>query len=99
MQIVETASRLYLVMEFASGGELFDFIVQRQRVDEPTARRLFRQILSGVEALHDMCICHRSIHTPTNQHTPITTAEVAAAAGVAVAAATAAAATGACACI
>ncbi|OEH80673.1 CAM snf1 domain-containing protein [Cyclospora cayetanensis] len=61
LEIVETASRLYLVMELASGGELFDFIVQRQRVDEPTARRLFRQILSGVEALHSMFICHRDL--------------------------------------
>lgn len=59
VQILETPSRLYLVMELASGGELFDFIVQRQRVDEGTARRLFRQILSGVEALHSLCICHR----------------------------------------
>ncbi|CDI80494.1 CAM kinase, SNF1 family, putative [Eimeria praecox] len=61
LEILETASRLYLVMELASGGELFDFIVKRQRVDEGTARRLFRQILSGVEALHSLCICHRDL--------------------------------------
>ncbi|KAL8428710.1 hypothetical protein ACSSS7_007054 [Eimeria intestinalis] len=37
LEVVETASRLYLVMELASGGELFDFVVERQRLDEDTA--------------------------------------------------------------
>lgn len=46
-------------MEFASGGELFDYIVQRRRVDESTACKIFRQLIAGVEALHSLCICHR----------------------------------------
>lgn len=33
-----TQGQLYLIMEYASGGELFDYIVQNQRVPEPEAR-------------------------------------------------------------
>ena len=33
-EIIETPKKLYLIMEFASGGELFDYIVKYQKVDE-----------------------------------------------------------------
>lgn len=33
-EIIETADRLYLIMEYASGGELFDFIVSKDRLPE-----------------------------------------------------------------
>merc|ERR1719281_657521 len=33
-EIIETPRQLYLIMEFASGGELFDYIVSHQRVPE-----------------------------------------------------------------
>jgi 5'-AMP-activated protein kinase, catalytic alpha subunit len=34
-EIIETTNTLYLIMEFVSGGELFDYIVEHQRVEEP----------------------------------------------------------------
>ena len=39
---------IYLIMENANGGELFDYIVKHQRVAEPEACRFFRQIVDGV---------------------------------------------------
>lgn len=36
-EIIETHKKLYLIMEFANGGELFDFIVSKQRVEEKEA--------------------------------------------------------------
>ncbi len=40
-EIIETPKQLYLIMEYASGGELFDFIVKNQRVKEPLAIKFF----------------------------------------------------------
>ena len=36
-EIIETERQLYLIMEYASGGELFDYIVSKGRVREPEA--------------------------------------------------------------
>jgi 5'-AMP-activated protein kinase catalytic alpha subunit len=41
-EIIETQKKLYLIMEYASGGELFDYIVQVQRVKEKEACRFFQ---------------------------------------------------------
>jgi 5'-AMP-activated protein kinase catalytic alpha subunit len=60
-EIIETPKQLYLIMEYAPGGELFDFIVQSQRVKEPEACRFFHQIIAGVEYLHKLGIVHRDL--------------------------------------
>lgn len=36
-EIIETQKQLYLIMEFANGGELFDYIVEKQKVEEKEA--------------------------------------------------------------
>jgi len=48
-------------MEYASGGELFDYIVSHQRVKEPDSCRFFQQIIAGIEYLHKLNIVHRYI--------------------------------------
>ena len=40
-EIIETQKKLYLIMEYASGGELFDYIVKHQRVKEREACKFF----------------------------------------------------------
>jgi len=40
-EIIETQNKLYLIMEYASGGELFDYIVKHQRVQEKEACKFF----------------------------------------------------------
>ena len=51
-EIIETEQRIYLIMEHASGGELFDYIVDNERLQEREACQLYLQILSGIEFFH-----------------------------------------------
>jgi 5'-AMP-activated protein kinase catalytic alpha subunit len=60
-EIIETQKKLYLIMEFASNGELFDYIVQNQRVEEKEACKFFQQIIGGVEYISRLNIVHRDL--------------------------------------
>ncbi|CAK9045130.1 unnamed protein product [Durusdinium trenchii] len=60
-EIIETKGQLYLIMEYASGGELFDYIVQHQRVPEVDACCFFHQIIAGVEKIHQLNVVHRDL--------------------------------------
>ncbi len=58
-EIVETTKQLYLIMEYANGGELYEYIVANTRIKEPEACRFFQQVVSGVEYVHKLNIVHR----------------------------------------
>jgi 5'-AMP-activated protein kinase, catalytic alpha subunit len=60
-QIIENKDELYLIMEYASAGELFDYIVRNGKVDHVTAAKFFAMILDAVEYLHDQGVCHRDL--------------------------------------
>ena len=59
--ILEDDSKLYLVTEFASKGELFDYIVEQQRVKEIEACKFFQQIIDGIEYIHKLNVVHRDL--------------------------------------
>ena len=40
-EIIETSKQLFLIMEYASGGELFDYIVKKRRLQDGEACRFF----------------------------------------------------------
>lgn len=52
---------IYLTLELASGGELFDFIAQTGSFSEPVARYYFHQIIEAFEYLHGKGISHRDM--------------------------------------
>ena len=60
-EIIENQDRIYLIMEYASGGELFDFIVSKDRLSEKVACMFYNQILDGIEYLHSRGIAHRDL--------------------------------------
>jgi len=64
-EVFESSSKLYLVMELVTGGELFNKIVEIGAYSEQIAKDLVRQIIQGVKYLHSLNIAHRDLK-PTN---------------------------------
>ncbi|KAK5113928.1 hypothetical protein LTR62_003051 [Meristemomyces frigidus] len=60
-EFIETERHMGIVLEYASGGELFDYILKHRYLKDPAARRLFAQLVSGVGYLHKKGIVHRDL--------------------------------------
>ncbi|WVZ10479.1 hypothetical protein V8G54_015009 [Vigna mungo] len=60
-EVILTPTHLAIVMEFASGGELFARICNAGRFTEDEARFFFQQLISGVSHCHAMEVCHRDL--------------------------------------
>lgn len=46
-EVIETPSDIYLIMEYVKSGELFDYIVEKGRLQEDEARHFFQQVGSA----------------------------------------------------
>ncbi|XP_074497495.1 serine/threonine-protein kinase SIK3 homolog isoform X3 [Sebastes fasciatus] len=60
-QVMETERIIYLVTEYASGGEIFDHLVAHGRMAEKDARKKFKQIVAAVHFCHCRNIVHRDL--------------------------------------
>ncbi|KAI9592236.1 kinase-like domain-containing protein [Syncephalis fuscata] len=59
-EVITTPTDIIMVMEYA-GGELFDYISSRSRLNEAEARRFFQQIISALGYCHREKIVHRDL--------------------------------------
>lgn len=59
-EVIETNNEIILITEYASGGELYD-LLSRGRLNEDEARRIFQQIILGLEYLHTHQVSHRDL--------------------------------------
>ncbi|XP_026671095.1 uncharacterized protein LOC108627131 isoform X2 [Ceratina calcarata] len=60
-EVFENREKMVLVMEYAAGGELYDYLSERKVLTEHEARRIFRQIATAVFYCHKHKICHRDL--------------------------------------
>lgn len=57
----ESADRIYVVMEYMKGGELFDYVVEKGTLSEAEASVILRKITSAVAHMHGLNIIHRDL--------------------------------------
>lgn len=50
--VFENKDKIVIIMEYASKGELYDYISERRRLSERETRHFFRQIVSAVHYCH-----------------------------------------------
>jgi 5'-AMP-activated protein kinase catalytic alpha subunit len=60
-EVIDTPTDIFVIIEYVSEGELFDFIVEKGRLSEGDARRFFQQIISGVDYCHRHMVVHRDL--------------------------------------
>ena len=60
-EIFENIDNYYIVMEYCSKGELFNYIVSKRRLNEIEAAYFFYQLINGLEYIHSIGISHRDI--------------------------------------
>lgn len=56
-EVIETATDIYVIMEYAERGELFDYIVENRRVQEEEARKFFQQVADASDWLFYVSLC------------------------------------------
>ena len=60
-EVIENDSSFFIIMEYAIGGELFNYIVLKEKLSEKETSFFFYQIIQGVRYIHLKKICHRDI--------------------------------------
>ncbi|CAN8074767.1 unnamed protein product [Agarophyton chilense] len=60
VDVINTAKRIYIIMELVSGGELFD-VITKNRLSEPQVRFYFHQLVEGLHYCHRRGVFHRDL--------------------------------------
>ncbi|KAM7266419.1 hypothetical protein ACFE04_004316 [Oxalis oulophora] len=60
-EVLASRTKIYIILEFITGGELFDKIVHHGRLSEAESRRYFHQLIDGVDYCHSKGVYHRDL--------------------------------------
>ncbi|KAA0054021.1 CBL-interacting serine/threonine-protein kinase 23-like isoform X1 [Cucumis melo var. makuwa] len=61
IEVMASKTKIYIVLEFVTGGELFDKIVSRGRMKEDETRKYFQQLINAVDYCHSRGVFHRDL--------------------------------------
>ncbi|KHN08228.1 CBL-interacting serine/threonine-protein kinase 8 [Glycine soja] len=60
-EVLASRTKIYIILEFITGGELFDKIIHHGRLSETDSRRYFQQLIDGVDYCHSKGVYHRDL--------------------------------------
>ncbi|KAI5680820.1 hypothetical protein M9H77_02047 [Catharanthus roseus] len=60
-EVLASRTKIFIVLEFVTGGELFDKIVNQRRLSENEARQYFQQLIDAVAHCHSRGVYHRDL--------------------------------------
>jgi serine/threonine protein kinase len=61
VEVLASKTKIFIVLELVTGGELFDKIVSVGKMADDQARFYFSQLIEGVEYCHKLGVCHRDL--------------------------------------
>ncbi|XP_009786194.1 CBL-interacting serine/threonine-protein kinase 5-like [Nicotiana tabacum] len=60
-EVMATKSKIFFIMEYVKGGELFAKLVSKGKLNEESARKYFQQLISAVDFCHSRGVYHRDL--------------------------------------
>ncbi|XP_078442763.1 CBL-interacting protein kinase 8-like isoform X2 [Wolffia australiana] len=60
-EVLASRTKIYIILEYITGGELFDKITRNGKLNENDARRYFQQLIDGVDYCHTKGVYHRDL--------------------------------------
>ncbi|XP_057958970.1 CBL-interacting serine/threonine-protein kinase 1 isoform X6 [Malania oleifera] len=60
-EVLASKTKIYMVLEYVTGGELFDRIASQGKLSEAKGRKLFQQLIDGVSYCHNKGVSHRDL--------------------------------------
>ncbi|KAF7145518.1 hypothetical protein RHSIM_Rhsim04G0250000 [Rhododendron simsii] len=60
-EVLASKTKIYMVLEYVTGGELFDRIASKGKLSEAQARKVFQQLIDGVSYCHNKGVYHRDL--------------------------------------
>ncbi|WVZ19623.1 hypothetical protein V8G54_006945 [Vigna mungo] len=61
IKVLASRTKIYIILEFITGGELFDKIIHHGRLSEADSRKYFQQLIDGVDYCHSKGVYHRDL--------------------------------------
>ncbi|KAF3960673.1 hypothetical protein ACB098_10G166100 [Castanea mollissima] len=60
-EVLASRTKIYIILEYITGGELFDKIIHQGRLSEAESRIYFQQLIDGVDYCHSKGVYHRDL--------------------------------------
>lgn len=60
-ECIQTKTHIYIVTELVKGKDLFDFVKEREFLDEYDSAKIIQQLIVGIRFLHSFEIVHRDL--------------------------------------
>ncbi|KAL1204331.1 CBL-interacting serine/threonine-protein kinase 17 [Cardamine amara subsp. amara] len=60
-EVLASKTKIYMVLECVTGGDLFDRIVSKGKLPETEGRKLFQQLIDGISYCHNKGVFHRDL--------------------------------------